>query len=161
VFRMLLSRESRLPPWLELVAVYRRLEARGEIRGGRFVTGFGGEQFALPEAVGQLRALRKEGATGETILLSAVDPLNLVGVLTPEAKVAAIASNRILLRDGVPIAAIEAGKVRRLVDTQLSDDALRDVLKRRGAQAARSWLRPERPLRERARSLRPPRYVPV
>ena len=88
VFRSLLQRESRLPPWRELVRVYRRLEARGEIRGGRFVAGFGGEQFAAPDAVGRLRAVRKMEKTGELVVLSAADPLNLVGILTPEARVA-------------------------------------------------------------------------
>src|SRR6185295_20255118 len=88
VFRALLTRESRLPTWRELVMVYRRLEARGEIRGGRFVGGFGGEQFALPEAVGRLRAVRKMERIDELVVLSAADPLNLVGILTPQARVA-------------------------------------------------------------------------
>src|SRR5262249_44713530 len=81
-FRALLAREQRLPAWRELAAVYRRLEARGEIRGGRFVSGFGGEQFALPDAVGRLRAVRKQEKTGELVALSGADPLNLVGIVT-------------------------------------------------------------------------------
>ena len=109
----LLQRESHLPPWRELVRVYRRLEARGEIRGGRFVAGFGGEQFAAPDAVGRLRAVRKSEKIGELVVLSAADPLNLVGILTPEARVAAIHRNRILFQDGLPIAAVEGGQVRR------------------------------------------------
>jgi ATP-dependent Lhr-like helicase len=131
VFRSLLQRESHLPPWRDLVRVYRRMEARGEIRGGRFVSGFGGEQFALPEAVGRLRAVRKRDKDGELVVLSAVDPLNLVGILTPEARVAAIARSRILLRDGLPIAAVEGGEVRRLAASELDDQQLRTLLARR------------------------------
>jgi ATP-dependent Lhr-like helicase len=131
VFRSMLQRESNLPPWRDLVRVYRRLEARGEIRGGRFVAGFGGEQFALPEAVGRLRAVRKSEKTGERIVLSAADPLNLVGILTPGARVAAIHTNRLLLVDGVPAAALEAGEPRRLGPIDLGDDALRVLLARR------------------------------
>jgi len=131
VFRTLLQRETNLPPWRELVRVYRRLEARGEIRGGRFVAGFGGEQFALTEAVGRLRAVRKMEKIEEMALLSAADPLNLVGILTPEARVPAIHTNRILLRDGLPIAALEGGEVRRLAATELNDEALRAMLARR------------------------------
>jgi ATP-dependent Lhr-like helicase len=116
VFRVLLQRES-LPPWRDLVRVYRRLEARGEIRGGRFVSGFGGEQFATPDAVGRLRAVRKLDKAGELVVLSAADPLNLVGILTPEARVAGVYRNRILLKDGLPVAAVEAGQVRRLADS--------------------------------------------
>src|SRR6185436_1888619 len=103
VFRSLLARETRLPTWRELVMVYRRLEARGEIRGGRFVAGFGGEQFALPDAVGRLRAVRKTEKSGEMIVLSAADPLNLAGIVTPDARVTAISRNRVLFRDGVVI----------------------------------------------------------
>ena len=131
VFRALLGRESRLPTWRELALVYRRLEARGEIRGGRFVKGFGGEQFALPEAVGRLRAVRKQPATGELLAFSAADPLNLVGILTPEARVPAIAANRVLLRDGVVIAALEGGELRRLAESHLGDDSLRTLFWRR------------------------------
>ncbi len=124
VFRSLLLRESRLPPWRDLAMVYRRLEARGEIRGGRFVKGFGGEQFALPEAVGRLRAIRKQEKTGAMLAISAADPLNLVGVITPEARVPAIAGNRVLFRDGVPIAALEGGMVRKLAASELTEEAL-------------------------------------
>ena len=139
VFRTLLQRESQLPPWRELVRVYRRLEARGEIRGGRFVAGFGGEQFAAPDAVGRLRAVRKAGKIDERVVLSAVDPLNLVGILTPEARVAAIHRNRILLKDGLPIAAVEGGQVRRLAESALEDQQLRTLLARR---SLRHPLRP-------------------
>jgi len=131
VFRTLLARESKLPPWRDLVRVYRRLEARGEIRGGRFVGGFGGEQFAAPDAVGRLRAVRKMEKLDELVVLSAVDPLNLVGILTPEARVPGVYRNRILYRDGVPIAVLEGSAVRRLADCELSGDQLRTLLARR------------------------------
>ncbi len=113
--------------------VYRRLEARGEIRGGRFVGGFGGEQFALPEAVGRLRAMRKLEKAGELAVLSAADPLNLVGILTPDARVTAIARNRVLFRDGVAIAAWEGGEVRRLAASDLDEETLRNLLSRRAS----------------------------
>jgi ATP-dependent Lhr-like helicase len=131
VFRVLLQRESQLPPWRDLVRVYRRLEARGEVRGGRFVAGFGGEQFAAPDAVGRLRAVRKAEKIDELVVLSAADPLNLVGILTPEARVAAIHRNRVLFRDGLPIAAVEGGQVRRLADSSLEEPQLRTLLARR------------------------------
>ena len=103
VFRDLLAREPRCPPWRELLVVYRRLEARGEIRGGRFAQAFSGEQFALPEAVDALRAVRKLPKAGEErISLSACDPLNLVGILTPGARVPALPQNRVTYVDGVP-----------------------------------------------------------
>ena len=139
VFRVLLQRESHLPPWRELVRVYRRLEARGEIRGGRFVAGFGGEQFAAPDAVGRLRAVRKAQKVEELVVLSAVDPLNLVGILTPEDRVPSIYRNRILYRDGLPIAAVEGGQVRRLAESDLGEDKLRMLLARRSLRHA---LRP-------------------
>jgi ATP-dependent Lhr-like helicase len=134
-FRALLARESGLPPWRELVRVYRRLEARGEIRGGRFVNGFGGEQFALPDAVGRLRAVRKLERTSEFVALSAADPLNLVGLLTPDARVTAITRNRILFRDGMAIAALEGGELRRLAECELNDETLRRLLIRRRPEA--------------------------
>jgi ATP-dependent Lhr-like helicase len=133
VFRSLLARETNLPPWRELAAIYRRLEARGEIRGGRFVSGFGGEQFALAEAVGRLRVVRKLEKNGELAALSGADPLNLVGILTPDARVPAIARNRVLYRDGLPIAALEGGEVRRLAASDLDEGALRDLLLRRSS----------------------------
>jgi ATP-dependent helicase Lhr and Lhr-like helicase len=111
MFRRLLERESLKFSWFELGRIYRRLEARGEIRGGHFVTGVSGEQFALPEAIGLLRSLRKAKPSGELIMLSAADPLNLIGVLTPGPRITAIGANRLLLRDGAPVAALEAGQV--------------------------------------------------
>ena len=110
VFRRLLEREGRAPPWRELIRVYRRLEARGEIRGGRFVGGMAGEQYALPEAVGSLRKVRRQERTGHLVSLSAADPLNLAGILTPGKRVAALTANRVLYRDGVPCAILEAGR---------------------------------------------------
>ena len=82
-WRLLGAKPDWLPPWRDLLRVYRRLEARGEIRGGRFVAGFSGEQYALPEAVGLLREMRRKPASGEWVSLSGADPLNLVGILTP------------------------------------------------------------------------------
>jgi ATP-dependent Lhr-like helicase len=110
----LLERESLKVSWFELGRVYRRLEARGEIRGGYFVGGVGGEQFALPEAIGLLRSLRKSPGEGELLAISGADPLNLAGILTPGRRVACISSNRILLRDGVPVAALEGDEVTSL-----------------------------------------------
>jgi ATP-dependent Lhr-like helicase len=133
VFRALLAREPRLPTWRELAAVYRRLEARGEIRGGRFVSGFGGEQFALPDAVGRLRAVRKQDRNGELVALSGADPLNLVGIVTPEARVPAITPNRVLFRDGLAIAALEGGEVRRLAASEYDDATLKSLFWPRSA----------------------------
>jgi ATP-dependent Lhr-like helicase len=113
VFWRLLEREAGwLPPWRELLRVYRRLEARGEIRGGRFVAGFSGEQFALPEAIGALRETRRKGETDEWVSLSGADPLNLIGILTPGPKLPALAGNRLLYRDGVPVASLSGGETR-------------------------------------------------
>ncbi len=103
VFRDLLSRETNLPKWRELQMAFRRLEDRGEIRGGRFVDGFLGEQFALPVAVESLRSTRKLPLTGETIVLSAADPLNLVGILLPGERVPAISGRTVVFRDGVAV----------------------------------------------------------
>jgi ATP-dependent Lhr-like helicase len=112
VFWRLLEREADwLPPWRELLRVYRRLEARGEIRGGRFVAGFAGEQFALPDAVGALREVRRKPTSNTLVSLSGADPLNLVGILTPGPKLAALTGNRLLYRDGLPIALLAGGEV--------------------------------------------------
>jgi ATP-dependent Lhr-like helicase len=115
VFWRLLERETGgLPPWRELLRVYRRWEARGEIRGGRFVAGFSGEQFALPEAIGLLRETRRNKGSGETVSLSGADPLNLVGILTPGPKLPPLIGNRVLYRDGVPIATFAGGETHFL-----------------------------------------------
>ena len=87
VTRELLARESFAPSWRELLSVYWRIEARGEIRGGRFVAGLVGEQFALPEAVEMLRAVRRKPEEAETVSVSAADPLNLVGILLPGPRI--------------------------------------------------------------------------
>ncbi len=104
VLRDLLAREAGAPPWRELLGIYRRLEARGEIRGGRFVQGFAGEQFALPQAVEALRAVRRSPREGERIEISAADPLNLAGILTPGERIPAVLGNRVAFVDGVPAA---------------------------------------------------------
>ena len=111
VFRKLLEREQGLPSWRELLYVYRRLEARGELRGGRFVQGFAGEQFALPEAVSQLKQVRRQQDT-QIIAISCADPLNLTGIVTPGKRVPAQATHRILYRDGVPVATSQNGEVQ-------------------------------------------------
>ncbi|HSS52627.1 MAG TPA: ATP-dependent DNA helicase, partial [Thermoanaerobaculia bacterium] len=116
VFRRLLERETLLPPWRDLLMVFRRLEARGEIRGGRFVDGFSGEQYALADAVGRLRAVRKQPKKGVMVSVSAADPLNLVGIATPGDRIPALAGNRLLFRDGEPIALLEGREPHFLVD---------------------------------------------
>jgi ATP-dependent Lhr-like helicase len=103
VFRDLLARETNLPKWRELQIAFRRLEDRGEIRGGRFIDGFLGEQFALPVAVESVRAARKQPLSGETFTVSAADPLNLVGILVPGARVPAISGRTVAFRDGVAV----------------------------------------------------------
>jgi len=129
MFRRLLERESLAATWYELGRIYRRWEARGEIRGGHFVGGVGGEQFALPEAIGLLRSIRKTSAKNELITLSAADPLNLQGILTPGARIAAFTTNRVLICDGFPIAALEAKEIRRLADDGVSDSQIQTALK--------------------------------
>jgi ATP-dependent Lhr-like helicase len=120
MFWRLLEREAAwMPSWRELLPVYHRLEARGEIRGGRFVGGFSGEQFALPEAIPSLREVRRRPLDGALVLISGVDPLNLCGTLLPGDKVPALAGNRILFRDGLPVATVVAGKINYLVDPGL------------------------------------------
>jgi ATP-dependent Lhr-like helicase len=117
VFRRLADRETLSPPWRDLAKTYRRLEARGEVRGGRFVDGVWGEQFALPEAVAELRGVRRRALSGEMISVSAADPVNLTGILTPGDRVGGLYGNRILYRDGVPIAVKDGGEIRILTTT--------------------------------------------
>jgi ATP-dependent Lhr-like helicase len=132
VFRKLLERESALPPWRELLYIYRRLEARGEVRGGRFVDGFSGEQFALADAVGALRAVRRREKTGELVSVSAADPLNLVGIITPGARVPVQGDNRVLYKDGVPIAVQVAEQVKFMAEVAPETEwSLRNSLLRR------------------------------
>ena len=102
VFRRLLTRETNAATWRELARVYRRLEARGEIRSGRFVTGMSGEQFALPDAVERLREVRRIPADGGLVTISAADPLNLTGIVTAGERIRTAGRNRIVYRDGVP-----------------------------------------------------------
>jgi len=129
VFRRLLERESFPITWYELGRIYRRWEARGEIRGGYFVGGISGEQFALPEAIGLLRSIRKSASRGELITLSAADPLNLQGILTPGTRIPAFTTNRILFRDGLPVAALESGEIRKLSDEQIPDSQIENALR--------------------------------
>ena len=116
VFKRLLEREGMALPWRVLLRFYHRLEARGEIRGGRFVAGISGEQFALPEAIGMVRAIRRAGAQESLISVSAADPLNLVGIIIPGPRITAHTSNRILYHDGAPIASFESGETHFLVE---------------------------------------------
>jgi ATP-dependent helicase Lhr and Lhr-like helicase len=127
MFRDLLSRESLAPSWRELASVYRQLEMRGEIRGGRFVGGVAGEQFALPEAVEQLRKQRDEPDNERWAVISAADPLNLVGIVTTAVRVPALRSNRVAFLNGRPIAAREGREIRWLADV---DDATRQRAER-------------------------------
>ena len=114
--RRLLGREPFAVAWRELVRVYRRLEARGDIRGGRFVSGLSGEQFALPEAIEAVRHVRRTPPSGELIVLSACDPLNLAGVLTAGDRLPAVTSNRLVYRDGIAVAVRDRDGVRFLYD---------------------------------------------
>jgi ATP-dependent Lhr-like helicase len=138
IFWRLLAREADwLPPWRELLMCCRRLEARGEIRGGRFIAGFSGEQYAAPEAIALLRAARRREADGQMLSLSGADPLNLVGILTPGARLPSLSGNRLLYRDGVPIALLSGGELAFL--TQLTPAAqweAQNLLLRRAVPAA-------------------------
>jgi ATP-dependent helicase Lhr and Lhr-like helicase len=107
VFRDVLARETLALAWRDVLWALRRMEARGIARGGRFVTGFIGEQYALPEAVERLRAVRKLGRSGEMVRLSAADPLNLVGIITPGQRIPALRTNAVTYRDGLPVTATE------------------------------------------------------
>jgi ATP-dependent helicase Lhr and Lhr-like helicase len=112
VFRELLARENQAPLWRTLLLIYRRLEARGEIRGGRFVGGFIGEQFALPEAVDGLRAVRRQAKEPETVIIAAADPLNLLGILTPGPRLSPFAQQVIVYRSGIPVDSGALGAVK-------------------------------------------------
>ena len=117
LFWRLLAREAAwLPPWRDLLMCCRRLEARGEIRGGRFVAGFSGEQYAAPEAIALLREARRRPQDGQYVSLSGADPLNLCGILTPGARLPSLSGNRLLYRDGVPVALLAGGEVSFLVE---------------------------------------------
>jgi ATP-dependent Lhr-like helicase len=114
VFRAVLVRESLLPPWRDLLRCLRRMEDRGEVRGGRFVDGFSGEQFALPEALGLLRQSQVQPSRLSLVAISAADPLNLGGVIVPGPRTPAQAANRLLLEDGLPVARLVGGEVELL-----------------------------------------------
>lgn len=109
VFRKLVEKEKLLPVWRDLLKQYRKMESRGDIRGGRFIEGLWGEQFALPSAVVSLRSVQKEKSDDEYIAISACDPLNLTGILTSGRKIPSISSNRILYKNGIPVL-IKEGK---------------------------------------------------
>ncbi len=129
VFRRLLERETLGVNWYDLGRIYRRWEARGEIRGGYFLGGVSGEQFALPGAIGLLRSIRKGPSNGELITLSAADPLNLQGILTPGPRIASLTASRILFRDGLPIAALETGEIRKVSEADVSDSQIETALR--------------------------------
>jgi ATP-dependent Lhr-like helicase len=137
VFWRLLAREADwLPPWRDLLMCCRRLEARGEIRGGRFVAGFTGEQYAAPEAIALLREARRKPHEGHYVSLSGADPLNLVGILTPGARLPSLSGNRLLYRDGVPIALLAGGEVSFLQELPAPEQwEARNVLLRRQVPA--------------------------
>ena len=138
VFRRLLTRETNAANWRELARVYRRLEARGEIRSGRFVTGMSGEQFALPDAVSRLREVRRIHADGTLVTISAADPLNLTGIVTAGERLRTAARNRIVYADGVPLAVREGDFTRELtpIDPRLAADVARALQPRRSAALA-------------------------
>ena len=142
VFKRVLERETTLPAWRDLVMVLRTLEARGEIRGGRFVAGLSGEQFALPGAVAKLREIRRNTGGATLVSISGADPLNMVGILSPGAKVPALLANRVLYRDGTPIA-VQTGKdVRFLepVQPEVEWDTRNALLRKRIPPPLRSYL---------------------
>ncbi|NVZ95604.1 DEAD/DEAH box helicase [Pseudomonas sp. D6002] len=125
VFWRLLEREADwLPSWRELLRTFHRLEARGEIRGGRFVSGLAGEQFALPEAIPLLREVRRRPHDGSLIAVCGADPLNLVGTLLPGSKVPALSGNRLVYRDGLPAAVEIAGKQQVLLELDQQEAGL-------------------------------------
>ena len=138
IFWKLLAREANwLPPWRDILMCCRRLEARGEIRGGRFVAGFSGEQYATPEAVGLLRDVRRKPHSGQLVSLSAADPLNLLGIITPGARLASLAGNRLIYRDGLPIATYAADQVQYLEELPAKEQwGARIALLRRHAPLA-------------------------
>jgi ATP-dependent Lhr-like helicase len=133
VCRRLLARETNAAMWRELARVYRRLEARGEIRGGRFVTGMSGEQFALADAVERLREVRRTPADGRLLAISAADPLNLTGIVTVGERIRSATRTRIVYRDGVPVAAVEGELVRELapIDSATVAEVRRETQSRR------------------------------
>jgi ATP-dependent Lhr-like helicase len=148
VFKRLIEREGIVLPWRILLRTYHRLEARGEIRGGRFVAGVSGEQFALPEAVSMLRSIRRAGNSegglqDGLISVSAADPLNLIGIITPGSRLTAHTANRLLFRGGEPIAVLESGETRFLKELSRSMEwkAKAALLRKATPPQLRSYLR--------------------
>ena len=142
-WRVLQREAAWLPPWRELLRVLRRLEARGDIRGGRFVANVSGEQFALPEAVGLLRETRRAPSTETFVSVCGADPLNLIGLVVAGPKVPALANNRVVYRDGVPVAALVSGEVQWIVELEArearaAEDAL---IKRQAGSPLLAYLR--------------------
>ncbi|HYC91212.1 MAG TPA: DEAD/DEAH box helicase [Thermoanaerobaculia bacterium] len=135
VFRRVLTREPNAAPWRELARVYRRLEARGEIRGGRFVNGMSGEQFALPDAVERMREIRRNAPDGALVVISAADPLNLTGIITPGERIRAVPGTRIAWRDGVAVSVMEGDYVRPLIDLG-AEEAMRAAAALAGRRVA-------------------------
>ena len=129
VFRDLLARESIVSSWRDLLVCYRRLESTGELRGGRFVSGFTGEQFALPEALEALRALKKRPgtATQQEIKISAADPLNLAGIILPGPRIAAVPSNFVVFREGVVIRTVTGRSATDRQEPPILEVAQRDL----------------------------------
>lgn len=118
VFRDLLVRETFSFPWRDILWALRRLEARGQVRGGRFITGFVGEQYALPEAVSALRAVRARERNGTIVRVSACDPLNLIGIVVPGERIQAARNRSITYRDGVPITLPRTSEARSWILTR-------------------------------------------
>ena len=123
-WRLLANEAAWLPPWRDLLRVFHRLEARGEIRGGRFIAGLAGEQFALPEAVASLRAIRQKNPDGQWIAVCGADPLNLVGNVLAGTTIPGVTGSRVLYRDGVPVAKLVAGEVTLLETMDEPTEAL-------------------------------------
>jgi ATP-dependent Lhr-like helicase len=134
--RELLARETSPPPWREMLSILRRLESRGEIRGGRFVAGLAGEQFALPEAVDALRSTRRREPSGLYVRVSGCDPLNLAGILTPGLRIPGVLGNRVVYRDGIPVASVEGCETHVLMKVpELEARLLERMLDQRPASA--------------------------
>jgi len=142
-WRILQREASWLPPWRELSRALRRLEARGDIRGGRFVASITGEQFALPEAVTLLRETRRAPLSGKFVSISGADPLNVVGTLLPGIKIPAIAGNRVLYRDGAAVAALVGGDIRWIesLDTAEARTAENALIRRQSGSPLFAYLR--------------------
>jgi ATP-dependent Lhr-like helicase len=140
VFRRLLTRETNIAPWRELARVYRRLEARGEIRGGRFVHGMSGEQFALPEAVERMREIRRESHDDAILVISAADPLNLTGIITSDERIRAVAGTRIAYRNGVAVSVLEGEYLRPLTDSPQVKESAAAMLAGRRVPVSAGWI---------------------